>query len=394
MKRLSAIILSVVMALSVCACGGGAKPAETTAAAEETTAAGETKEAVSEKLSKEELLNTVGDVITTMGTIAGDTVDNKAKAKLTYCDKIFLVRGFVVDIETDYIVLADSAYLGIPQLKVYLPLEEIVELENREEIDVIGHITNDIESESTSDTFGGNFTSDIYTMDYAYFVNDRFEISGKLFGMNQSYAPAFNFMVPATSNTARLLYFADDVDPAEYGFDAFSRDEITVLTKVYMKESYDYEYKEAVPLEAPAKEDSIEDRIKRFSSEDREFFNEYAKNLIPMSEDEIISFLKGHSFKMRNNYGGDGDGVHTITFFEDGTLDANYKASNDNETYSMFESWKIENGTVILTHTFIDTKGKEKTTDYSFNVYKYDDTRYFMINETYNDGSMVLTVSE
>ncbi len=30
MKRLSAINISTVMALSVCACGGGAKPAETT----------------------------------------------------------------------------------------------------------------------------------------------------------------------------------------------------------------------------------------------------------------------------------------------------------------------------------------------------------------------------
>ena len=37
MKRLSAIILSVVIALSVCACGGGSKIAETTTTAEETT---------------------------------------------------------------------------------------------------------------------------------------------------------------------------------------------------------------------------------------------------------------------------------------------------------------------------------------------------------------------
>lgn len=255
MKRLSAIILSVVIALSVCACGGGTKTAETTTV-EETTTAEETSEAeVPTQLSKEELLNSVGDAITTMGTIAGDTVENKAKAKMTYCNNNFLVRGYVVDIETDYIVLADSAYLGVPQLKVYLPLEEIVELENREEIDVVGHIASDIESESTSDAFGGNYTSDIYTMDYAYFVNDRYEISGALFGMNQSFAPAFNFLVPATSDTARLLYFADDVDPAEYGFDAFSRDEITVLTKVYMKESYDYEYKEAVPVEGSEKKD-------------------------------------------------------------------------------------------------------------------------------------------
>ena len=151
------------------------------------------------------------------------------------------------------LALADSLYLGVPQLKVYLPLEEIVELERYQEIDVVGHITSDIESESTSDAFGGSHTSDIYTMDYAHFVNDRFKISGALFGMNNSYAPAFNFLVPATSDTARLLYFADDVDIAEYGFDAFSRDELTVLTKVYMKDSSNYEYKEAVPKEVKNK---------------------------------------------------------------------------------------------------------------------------------------------
>lgn len=262
-KNITSIVIGII-ALIVCACGGGAKTAETTTAAEETTtttaetttATEEITEAETEvptQLSKEELLNSVGDTITTMGTIASDTVENKAKAKLKYCDNVFLVSGFVVDIETDYIVLADSAYLGVPQLKVYLPLEEIVELENREKIDVVGHISSDIESESTSDPFGGNYTSDIYTMDYAYFVNDRYEISGALFGINKSYAPAFNFLVPATSDTAWLLYFADDVDLTEYGFDAFSRDELTVLTKVYMKESYNYEYKEAVPIEVKNK---------------------------------------------------------------------------------------------------------------------------------------------
>jgi len=42
MKKISVIILSAVMALTVCACGGGAKPAETTTAAVETTTAEET----------------------------------------------------------------------------------------------------------------------------------------------------------------------------------------------------------------------------------------------------------------------------------------------------------------------------------------------------------------
>ena len=64
MKRLSAIILSAVMALSVCACGG-AKPAETTTEAVEETAAEEIETTVED--TNDEIIPTkkVGDTVET-----------------------------------------------------------------------------------------------------------------------------------------------------------------------------------------------------------------------------------------------------------------------------------------------------------------------------------------
>ena len=63
MKRLSAIILSAITALSVCACGGGTKTAETTTAAEETAIVEETTTAE----TSDEMIPTknVGDTVET-----------------------------------------------------------------------------------------------------------------------------------------------------------------------------------------------------------------------------------------------------------------------------------------------------------------------------------------
>ena len=65
-----------------------------------------------------------------------------------------------------------------------------------------------------------------------------------------------------------------------------------------------------------------------------------------MTEDEILSVLNGKTFSMRNNYGGDNNGIHSITFFEDGSLDASY--TYDGEQYTMYDSWRVENGNVIV----------------------------------------------
>ena len=60
-KRLSAIILSVVIALSVCACGGGAKTAETTTVAEEATTVEEETTGMEDNQKAEEQFAEIGE---------------------------------------------------------------------------------------------------------------------------------------------------------------------------------------------------------------------------------------------------------------------------------------------------------------------------------------------
>lgn len=135
---------------------------------------------------------------------------------------------------------------------------------------------------------------------------------------------------------------------------------------------------------------SMEWRLQFFTYEDREFFRDYVANLEPMSGDAAAALLTDATFSMRNNYGGDGDGTHTITFHGDGTLDANYLY--DGQEYSMYESWRMENGTVVCTHTGTNTTGETKTVNRVFTPYQYDETRYLLIDFN-GDSSMVLTRS-
>ena len=82
-------------------------------------------------------------------------------------------------------------------------------------------------------------------MKTAYIVKDVFEITGKLLGSNNSFANAFNFAVPPTSNTYGLIYFANGVDTSKYktgGSDWKST--ITVNGKMFI----DGDVTEAVPV--------------------------------------------------------------------------------------------------------------------------------------------------
>ena len=101
-----------------------------------------------------------------------------------------------------------------------------------------------------------------------------------------------------------------------------------------------------------------------------------------MTEDEILSVLNGNTFSMRNNYGGDNNGIHSITFFEDGSLDASY--TYEGEQYTMYDSWRVESGNVIV---------KNGDSEKVLTPYQYDETRYLLIElGQLGDSSMVLTV--
>ena len=81
-------------------------------------------------------------------------------------------------------------------------------------------------------------------------------------------------------------------------------------------------------------------------------------------------------------YGGDNNGIHSITFFEDGSLDASY--TYEGEQYTMYDSWRVESGNVIV---------KNGDSEKVLTPYQYDETRYLLIElGQLGDSSMVLTV--
>ena len=106
-----------------------------------------------------------------------------------------------------------------------------------------------------------------------------------------------------------------------------------------------------------------------------------------MSGDAVEALLTDATFSMRNNYGGDGDGTHIITFHVDGTVDASY--TYEGAEYSMYEAWRMEGDSVVCTHSYTSS-GEQKTTDYYFTPYQYDETRYLLLDQN-GDYSMALT---
>ena len=258
-KTVLSIIIIVAMIMSLVACGGN--DAKTEAPVTEvptmeapTTEAPTTEEPTTEEPtteaptvpSKEDLLKDLGDKPVSVNDIANAASQNKAKAQATYCGKVLWIRGYVYVIETDHVVITDGGNWAF-QIKAFLPLEELVELENSQMVDVVGQFSDEIGSDSVDTGGYGQYPIDVMTMNIAYFVKDHYPITGKLFGGNRSYAPAYNFAVPPTSKVYSLLYFADDVNPSDYGINGLSTNELTVMTKIIRKGLSNFEYRDATP---------------------------------------------------------------------------------------------------------------------------------------------------
>lgn len=377
MKKAISLLLALVLCLSLCACGGGNETPETEAPSE-TTAPDVTK------LSKEELLTQALAVDYT--TINNDSFENLAKAKSLYCNATLKLDGTVYEIKEDHVRIGNGLSWGV---SVYLPTEELIDLEKWQRIVVVGKTTDEIIEEQS---YAG--TLSLYQMTEAYLVDDYFEYQVKLKGKNGSYDGAWNILL-GDSDYANLVYFADGVDLSSFNTSSNGNpgEKITILAKSKFENYTSWVYYDAtITAVEESAQGSADERLLTFNYEDREFFKEYVADLTPMTEDEILSVLNGNTFSMRNNYGGGNNGIHSITFFEDGSLDASY--TYEGEVYTMYESWTIRDGAVVLTHTFTNTSNKEVTSEYILTPYQYDDTRYLLMQMDRGDYSMVLTISE
>lgn len=187
MKKVGCMTLVMALCLTLCACGGGSK----------TNA--------SNKMSKEDML--AAAEVVEPSQIAKDVNSNIAKAKQLYCGKALEVTGRVSSIKEDYVELSLSSSAVID---VYLPTEELLLLASGQKVTIVGKTNEELNEITASGPMGMEWVTKHFAMPEAYLVNDTFEVTGKLFGKNQSYAPAYNFDV-GTSVT-KLLYFADGVD--------------------------------------------------------------------------------------------------------------------------------------------------------------------------------------
>jgi len=198
MKKILAFTLTLLMVLSLCACGG------------------------SSNATKEDLMNSAESV--SIDTIDNDTVSNIAKAKSLYCGKDLLIEGFIFEITEKYVSLSGGGNNVF--IDAYLSADELAQVDTNQKIAIVGHTEEGIVKRPFSAS-GLSFDIQHYTMKTAYLVDDKFEIVGVLRGKNDSFENAYNIKI-GNKDKLDLIYFSDEVDLSNLPFDK----ETTFVAKV------------------------------------------------------------------------------------------------------------------------------------------------------------------
>ena len=223
MKKAISLILALAMCLSLCACGGGNDTPETTEAPTETTAPEE------DKMSKDEML----DASTPLTRDEIDkSISNVAFAKsligntYTFGGDVFsvaedyaVVTFYITDEQGDYGTAANMMVANL-----YLPLEELISLENQQRLSFVGQLDDVITHDETIPDWGTQTVIDMVFKNVAV-VSDRFEKTGTLHSKNASYGEdAWNIKFP-NNDYLGVVHFKDDVS-------AYQGEEITYSYKI------------------------------------------------------------------------------------------------------------------------------------------------------------------
>lgn len=207
MKKTLSLILAAALAISLAACGGGSGGSSTSGSGNRDAASTDTS---SGGMTKEEMLEQA--VERTAVDIASDTGENIARATQEYCGKTFLMKGRIGKINTDHITIET----GTVRFKVYLPVDDIVNLENGQDVTIVGKTGAEIKEEPLGPGIPQNVY--VYEVSPAYFVTDRYEYTGIPKSENDSFPGAWNVEFPDSYNPEylRLVYFDDSVDVSQY----------------------------------------------------------------------------------------------------------------------------------------------------------------------------------
>ena len=198
MKKGISLLLAGVLALSLAACGGNTTSAET----------GGSSGGESNSMTKEEMLEAA--VVADEVEIGNAIYENVVNAKQTYCGKTLEVSSIISAIDEDSISLGQVGTF----LTVYLPEEDIANLQLQQSVTVVG-ITNDDLQTETQVMGGTEWERQYLVMEQAYLVTDRYEFTGTVKSENDSYTGAWNVEFPGQS-VEKVVYFDDGIDVSQY----------------------------------------------------------------------------------------------------------------------------------------------------------------------------------
>lgn len=155
MKRLMALLLAAVLALSLAACGGGESNSETN-----------NNDEVNELLNNADELD--------LSEMNETVLNNMADANSTYVGNTYKVEGYITEITGEYCSISSSVSSQV-SIHAYLEEDELAKLNRYENITIVGQIEDDFVDASSFPVF--EYYVDMQT---AYLVSDISEITGEI----------------------------------------------------------------------------------------------------------------------------------------------------------------------------------------------------------------------
>ena len=231
MKKWIALLLVAVLCLSLAACGSNKSNDQVGTTGSMESVSGE-KASTDATKSLDELLAEAEEI--NGYQLNNDYAANPAKAAQEYCNKTLNVTGKITELCENYVVLDDI-------VNVFLPLEEMVDIEYGKQLSIVG-VTAEKTEEVKVNVFGGEQTVHRFVLENAHISKDHFVIHGWYqsggIGLKDEDGKR-------TDNKLRTLKWAEGVDSSQY-----LNSDITVsVICIYNAATMDWSYYDATIVE-------------------------------------------------------------------------------------------------------------------------------------------------
>lgn len=220
--------MTLVLCLSLCACN---YESETADEVDNSVASSEQDEDVSVNAvpTKDEMLAVSSEL--DLSELWKQSEKNIAKARSEYCNKTFQCSAAIYKIEENSIILSNILLddRDHNRLKVYLSLEDILQLESGQYVTIVGQISDTIEPY-------GSFSQ--YSMDSAYLVSSTYTKTGKYhsYSATDGTHPADDCLECTTDSGES--YYIELVNDTEHNYALPDGAEITVEGKLFVNDDY------------------------------------------------------------------------------------------------------------------------------------------------------------